>query len=102
MGARLATRARLAFQSLKSDRARLVLQNMALTAMDNDGEPAFFGGSEFLALCLGFSEPRGPAAQRAVGRAIRELRDAGLIVMDEKRARSWKRRYVLRLPGPQP
>lgn len=100
MGAHLAAKARLACHSLTSDRARLVLFSMALTAHDKDREPSYFAGSEFLAMGLGFADPASEAAQKAVGRAVKELREAGLIVQDAERPRSWKRRYYLHLPGP--
>lgn len=61
------------------DRARLVLVGMAVMALDQGDPPVYYGGWAYLAGTLGYAE-YGPAAERAVARAVAELRKQGLIV----------------------
>jgi len=87
----------------------LVLVHMAATALDRDrpdGTPGrlYFGGWKPLAVSLGYPPtmddgPLEPAAHKAVMRAMRELREAGLVGRaDPHTQRGFNARvYVLRL-----
>lgn len=86
-----------AWPRLDSDRARIVLAYMAAHAMDSDQRPSYFGGWEALSIPLGYDEPD-EAARRAVGRAVRELRQAGYITQNHQVSRTWKRRWWLQIP----
>lgn len=92
MGASLAIRA---LRAPVNGRAFRVLSAMALTAKDTDDIPAYYGGWDYLALCLGYDGLTG-AAHTAVRRAVAELVTAGLIKPDGH-APSGNRRYVIRL-----
>jgi hypothetical protein len=89
--------------------AYLVLLHMCATAMDRDrpdGTPGrlYFAGWKPLAITLGYPAPMDdgplePAAHQAVARAVRELREAGLIgYADPWTQRGFNARvYVIRL-----
>lgn len=100
MGSRLHAQAAIyALPRLDSHPARVVLQLMTLHALDTDKEPAYFAGSANLARCLGY--PAGSSAgKRAVERAIAELVGHGMIQQAAGYPRRYKRRWMLRLPGP--
>lgn len=68
---------------------------MCYTAKDTDSMPAYFGGWDTLALCLGYEE-HSHAAENAVGRAIRQLTEAGYIKPDGF-ASGGNRRYRIEL-----
>lgn len=80
---------------------------MCHTAKDSDSNPMYFGGSAYLARALGYpssDDDRGhevtsEAGRRAVKRAISELVSAGHIDRLEGLARTWKRRWLITLPG---
>lgn len=101
MGANLVKRATVtALPALDSHAARVVLLVIATTAVDTDKRPSYFAGWEPLALALGYGQPLGETARRAVTRAVTELTDAGFVRAEPTRPRTWKRRYWLTLPGP--
>lgn len=80
---------------LPNPAARLILVRMAHTALDADDWPVYFAGWDTLALALGY-EKYDHAAEIAVGRAIRQLTDAGLIKPDGN-APGGNRRYRITL-----
>lgn len=83
-------------------RGKLVLVKMALVALDDDltGErdPVYFAGWADLAEALGYAAADyGPAAERAVARALADLRAAGLVTVDEPSTRRRNATYRLHL-----
>lgn len=81
---------------LANSTARLLLVRMAHTAKDTDEFPAYFGGWDTLALALGYDSPTSKAAEKAVGRSIAQLIEAGYISADGF-APGGNRRYLLHL-----
>ena len=78
--------------------ARVVMVTMAVNARDDDEQPVYYAGWKPLAACLGYEEHApDSAAQRAVTRAIRQLRAAGLVSPDPSKPRHYKRDYRLHL-----
>lgn len=114
MGIHLARHAQLmVMRELKTDRSRLLLLTMCLTAMDTDEQPQYYAGSSQLARDLGYPPRKDPhadeaharavtAGERAVARALAELRAAGLIQQIEGTRRSWKRHWLITLPNWKP
>lgn len=76
--------------------ARVVLMRMAHTALDTDHAPAYFGGWPTLAVALGYDDPTSHAAELAVGRAVRQLVEVGLIKPDGDTP-GGNRRYLITL-----
>jgi hypothetical protein len=80
VGRRLAAAACMPLADLGlTPRARLVLVAMAVLAHDQADPPVYFGGWRYLAGALGYAE-YGAVPERAVARAIAELRKSGVIV----------------------
>ena len=105
MGASLIAEAIVVGKDL-SHSAKLGLIRMALSAKDNDSNPAYWAGWEPLALTLGYdlpdrndpeAEKRRRSIRRNVSRAVKEITTAGLIrVPDGHRAQiGTRQRYLL-------
>ena len=76
--------------------ARLVLVGMCNMAVDNADPPIYYGGWVRLAEGLGHAT-YGPTPERAVARAIAELRKAGLIVPNREAVPGRNVEYEIRL-----
>lgn len=96
--------------SALSGRAIRVLMRMALVVLDEDSGPGaddeglYFGGWKGLTACLGYGifDREGelpPRVERAIARAIRELKDAGYLSVAPRRLQNghWNRVYRLDL-----
>lgn len=96
MGRKLMTQAWMVpRRRLPAAAARLLLARMAYMAKDSEEQPAYFGGWDTLALCLGY-EKFDHAADLAVGRAVRQLIESGYIKPDGY-ASGGNRRYRIEL-----
>lgn len=93
-----------------SGRSYRVLMRMALVVLDEDSEPGaddeglYFGGWKGLTACLGYGiydrdDELPPRAERAIARAIRELKEFGYVTATPKRTQHghWNRVYRLDL-----
>lgn len=96
---------------LDSHAARLVLVRMAVSAIDKDLEPRYWGGWEPLARALGRrpnidgtwpSDAAELAAQRAVDRAVATLTKSGLIKRLNTPRPGRQAEYLLQLDPAEP
>lgn len=85
---------------LVPDPAFRLLVFMALSTKDDDDPPTCWHAWQSLALGLGRRPPHDDSDRRAVGRAMKQLRDVGAVEGDRRSSPGRTARHVLLIHGP--